>query len=167
MEHRIGLGFDRHRLVAGDGFPLGGVRVPASQSVEAHSDGDVLLHALVDALLGATGQGDIGELFPPSEPRWKDADSAVFLEQTLRMIRPKWRIANIDATIFLEAPKLRGLKEDIVRSVATLCDLAEGIVNVKAKTGEGVGPVGEGLAVEAAVAVQLVNAHGESGGPLL
>ena len=165
MTLRIGLGFDRHRLTEGDGFPLGGVPIAAPFAVEAHSDGDVLLHALVDALLGATGQGDIGELFPPDDPQWKDADSRVLLDQTLSVIRPRWRIVNIDATVFLQTPKLRDLKPAIVASIATACDLNEGLVNVKAKTGEAVGPVGESLAIEASVAVLIETA--ESSAPIV
>ena len=160
MSLRIGLGFDRHRLVPGEGLPLGGLWVPSANGVDAHSDGDVLLHALVDALLGAIGQGDIGDRFPPTEERWKDAASALFLDAVLQDVRPRYRIVNIDATVFLQSTRLGPHKQSIAESVAKLCDLPSGVVNVKAKTGEAVGPVGTDAAVEAAVAVLLETAGG-------
>ena len=155
MQMRIGQGFDRHRLTEGDGFPLGGVAIDASVAVVAHSDGDVLLHALIDALLGATGRGDIGDWYPPSDPSFRDASSVDLLDNVLRELRPRWRIVNIDATVFLQRPKLSGYKPQIVDRIAQLCDVPSGVVNVKAKTGEQVGPVGRGEAVDAAVTVLL------------
>lgn len=154
-EYRIGNGFDRHRLIEGRPLMLGGVDVPADFGPDGHSDGDVVLHSLVDAILGASGLGDIGDHFPPSDPQWKDANSAQFVEQALHEIRPRFRVVNIDVTVFLERPKLKDHKEAIRRSVAEICGLREGLVNVKAKTGEGVGVVGTGEVVEAHVAVLL------------
>ena len=154
-EHFIGSGFDRHRLEAGRALVLGGVTVPSPHGCVAHSDGDVLLHALTDALLGAAGMGDIGDHFPPSDPQWKDADSEQFVTHALRMLRPRFAVANVDATIFLESPKLAEHKDAIRDRVAEICGLRAGLVNVKAKTGEGVGAVGRGECVDAHVSVLL------------
>lgn len=147
---RVGSGFDRHRLVPGDGFSLGGIWIPAPYGVEAHSDGDVILHALVDALLGAAGLGDIGEHFPDTDPRWKGADSTVFLQETLSMLhrRGLW-VVQVDCTVFLEVVKLKPHKEAIRQHLSRLLNLPPDRVNVKAKTGEKVGPVGRGEAVDA------------------
>ena len=162
MPFRVGLGTDRHRLADGTGFRLGGIDVACDRSVVAHSDGDVLLHALCDAILGAAGRGDIGDRFPPSDPQWKDADSALFVERTLADVRTQYRLVNVDATVSLQSPKLGPLKEQIATSIARLCDLPEGDVNVKAKTGESVGPVGRGEAIEAAVVVLLERITGQA-----
>ena len=134
---------------------LGGIEIESDVGCVAHSDGDVLLHALTDALLGAAGMGDIGDHFPPSDDQLKDAASDQFVEHALRQIRPRWKVTNIDATIFLESPKLGPHKEAIAESVARICGLNSGLVNVKAKTGEGVGAVGRGEAVDAHVSVLL------------
>lgn len=134
---------------------LGGVEVPSDVGPDGHSDGDVVLHSLVDSLLGAAGIGDIGDHFPPSDAQWKDAASAQFVEHALSELRPRYRIVNIDVTVFLEQPKLKDYKEAIRDSIAELCGLRSGLVNVKAKTGEGVGVVGTGEAIEAHVSTLL------------
>ena len=134
---------------------LGGIEVPSDFGPDGHSDGDVVLHALVDALFGAAGFGDIGDHFPPSDPQWKDAASSLFVEHALHELRPRFRIVNIDITVFLERPKLKDFKEKIRHSVAKICGLPEGIINVKAKTGEQIGVVGTGEAIEAHVSVLL------------
>lgn len=134
---------------------LGGIEVPSDVGPDGHSDGDVVLHSLVDALLGAAGAGDIGDHFPPSDAKWKDVASVLFVEHTLSELRPRFRIVNVDITIFLEQPKLKEHKEAIRDSVAEMCGLRPGLINVKAKTGEGVGVVGTGQAVEAHVSVLL------------
>ncbi|RMG40847.1 MAG: 2-C-methyl-D-erythritol 2,4-cyclodiphosphate synthase [Planctomycetota bacterium] len=154
---RIGSGFDRHRLVAGRPFLLGGVRVAAEFGPEGHSDGDVLLHALTDALLGAVGLGDIGEWFSDRDPRWKDADSTRFVTVALEAVRERgWQVGNVDATIFLERPRLAPYKPQIRDRLAGLLRVDVECVNLKAKTGEAVGAVGRGEAVDAHVAVLLV-----------
>ncbi|MGH9363442.1 MAG: 2-C-methyl-D-erythritol 2,4-cyclodiphosphate synthase [Thermoanaerobaculia bacterium] len=157
---RIGLGYDNHRLVQGRTLYLGGVAIPAAVGAEAHSDGDVLIHALVDALLGAIGAGDIGTQFPDTDPRWKDQPSRIFLERAAAMACERgYRLENVDATVILEAVKLRELKAAIARSLRQLLapwhPLPEGAVSVKAKTNEGCDAVGEGRAVAALVAVLL------------
>ncbi len=157
---RVGTGFDRHRLVPGEGFPLGGVRIPAPVGVAAHSDGDVVLHALVDALLGAVGAGDIGEHFPDTDPRWQGADSTVFLQEALTMLhrRGLW-VVQVDCTVFLEGVKLRPHKSHIREHLARLLGLSVDRVNLKAKTGEKVGPVGRGEALDAFCSVVVWGHH--------
>lgn len=155
---RIGTGWDIHRLVADRELRLGGVQIPSPVGPAAHSDGDVLLHALIDALLGAIAEGDIGAWFPPSDPKWKDADSADLLRTVLSRVRQTgYQILNIDSTIILETPRLRPYSETIRRNIADL--LGDGVtveqVSVKAKTAEGLGDVGTGLAIEASVSVML------------
>lgn len=157
---RTGLGFDNHRLVAGRPLVLGGVEIPSPVGELAHSDGDVLLHALCDAIYGALGRGDIGEHFPDSDPRWKGAPSRVFLEHALRAAREcGYRLVNVDATIFLETVRLSPHKGRIAESLrtamATFWDVEVDAVNVKAKTAEGCDAVGRGEAIAAAVAVLL------------
>lgn len=157
MDIRIGLGWDNHRLAAGRALVLGGVRVPCEFGFEAHSDGDILLHAVTDALLGALALGDIGMHFPDSDPRWKDCDSSVFVRHAASLARERgYRIANVDATVILQRPKLGPLRAEIRASLARLLELEEDRVSVKFKTAEKVGPVGEGLSAEAQAAVLLV-----------
>ncbi len=156
-EFRIGSGFDRHRLESGRPFVLGGVRLDAEFGPVGHSDGDVLLHALTDALLGALGLGDIGEWFSDRDPRWKDADSSRFVSIAMQAVRDHgWRVANVDATVFLQQPRLKPSKPQIRDRLAELLGIEPQRVNVKAKTGESVGAVGRGEAVDAHVAVLLV-----------
>lgn len=157
---RIGLGYDNHRLVPGRPLMLGGVHVPAAVGEEAHSDGDVLIHALVDALLGAIGAGDIGTHFPDTDPRWENQPSRVFLEHAARLVvEAGMAIQNIDATVILEEVKLKDRKKAIAaelrRIVAPWHELPENAVSVKAKTNERCDAVGEGKAIEAHVAVLL------------
>lgn len=155
---RVGLGHDTHRLIEGRKLWVGGIEVPAPVGEEAHSDGDVLLHALTDALLGAVGAGDIGEIFPDRDPRWKDHPSSHFLvEAAERVARLGYRLVNIDATVFLEKVKLSPHKQAIARRIreilAPTWSLPEDSVNIKAKTGERCDAVGEGRAIAAQVAV--------------
>jgi 2-C-methyl-D-erythritol 2,4-cyclodiphosphate synthase len=157
---RIGSGFDNHRLVPGRALWLGGVRIESDVGCEAHSDGDVLLHALTDALLGAIGAGDIGELFPDTDPQWKDQASSHFVAEALeRVSQAGFRVVNVDATVFLEAVRLADYKQNIAASIRELLEpggqLAANAVNVKAKTMEGCDAVGELRAVAAQVAVLL------------
>jgi 2-C-methyl-D-erythritol 2,4-cyclodiphosphate synthase len=153
---RIGSGFDVHAFGPGDALVLGGVRIAHSRGVVAHSDGDVLLHALVDALLGAAALGDIGEHFPDSDPRWRGADSRQFVTAALEMLaRRSWRVVNVDLTLLAQAPRLAPWREQIRHSVATLLGVPLADVNVKATTTEHLGFLGrnEGLAAMATVLI--------------
>lgn len=160
VELRVGLGQDVHRLVAGKRLLLGGVPIQYDRGLSGHSDADVLLHALTDALLGAAGLGDIGERFDNADPRWSGADSALFVRDAARAVRERrWTIANVDCTIFAERPKLAPHKPAIRRRLAELLEIDEAAVNVKAKTGEEVGPVGRGEAIAAEAIVLLVRSE--------
>jgi 2-C-methyl-D-erythritol 2,4-cyclodiphosphate synthase len=153
---RVGSGIDVHAFGPGDALVLGGVRIPHTRGIAAHSDGDVLLHALVDALLGAAGLGDIGEHFPDSDPRWRGADSRQFVTTTLEMLaRRSWRVVNVDLTLLAQQPRLAPWRDQIRHSVATLLGLAVGEVNLKATTTEHLGFIGrsEGLAAMATVLI--------------
>ncbi len=154
-ELRVGQGWDRHRLAEGDKLRLGGVDVPADYSIRAHSDGDVVLHALIDALLGAAGLEDIGYHFPPSSERWEDADSTLLLKQTVKKIQKNnWSIQNIDLTAVVEVVKLAGFRDKMKKRISTLLP-GEIPVNIKFKTAEKTGPVGKKQAVEAMAVVLL------------
>ncbi|MDR0596953.1 MAG: 2-C-methyl-D-erythritol 2,4-cyclodiphosphate synthase [Treponema sp.] len=147
---RVGLGRDFHRLVPGRRFLLAGVEIPADRGELGHSDGDVLAHAVTDALLGAAGLGDIGELFPPSDPRWKDAPSMELLGSAWgRVSASGWRLVNLDCVVNVEKPRILPHRETIRTALAHLLEVSPAAVLVKGKTGEGLGPIGEGLAVEA------------------
>lgn len=156
MSSRIGLGFDIHRLVPGKGFRLGGLEVPGELRTEGHSDADPLLHALVDALLGAAARGDIGEHFPDTDARWKGVDSRIFVEKAKKMVEEAGlTIGNVDATVFLERPKLGPLKKEIRKVIAELLQIDVRNVSVKAKTLEGLGSIGTSKAVAAHVGIML------------
>ncbi len=145
---RVGLGHDTHRLVAGRPLILGGVRIDHPRGLAGHSDADVVLHALTDALLGAAGLGDIGEAFPDTDRAYKDCDSALFVRQTLDRLRQAgWRVVNVDITIFAQEPKLGPVKARIRARLAELLGLEAAAVNIKAKTGEGVGHIGRAEAI--------------------
>ena len=151
---RIGSGVDVHAFGPGDHVMLGGVRVAHTHGVLAHSDGDVLLHALTDALLGAAGLGDIGQHFRDTDPRWKGADSAGFVQAVLGMLRARGlRVGNADLTLLAERPKLGPVREAIRARIAELLEVSPEAVNVKATTTEKLGFLGraEGLAAQAVV----------------
>jgi 2-C-methyl-D-erythritol 2,4-cyclodiphosphate synthase len=151
---RIGFGVDVHAFGPGDFVMLGGVRVPYSRGVVAHSDGDVVLHALCDALLGAAGLGDIGQHFKDTDPKWKGADSRQFVRAVLAMLKAKkLRVGNADITVVSEAPKVSPIRDEMRRQIAALLEVSEDRVNVKATTTEKLGFLGrsEGLAAQAAV----------------
>jgi 2-C-methyl-D-erythritol 2,4-cyclodiphosphate synthase len=153
---RIGQGFDIHRLVAGSPLILGGVLIDSPVGSLAHSDGDALLHALIDALLGATGQGDIGDHFPPSDDRYRNANSTELLKTAWQPLAAAgWRVVNVDATVFLEAPKLGPYKLAIRQSLANLLNVDLTHVSLKAKTAEGLPPIGTQDAVATSVVVLL------------
>ncbi|HEY8508466.1 MAG TPA: 2-C-methyl-D-erythritol 2,4-cyclodiphosphate synthase [Steroidobacteraceae bacterium] len=154
---RIGSGFDVHAFGPGEFVMLGGIRVPYSRGVVAHSDGDVVLHALCDALLGAAGLGDIGQHFRNDDPRWKGADSSVFVTTVMRMVQDqKLRVGNADITVIAEAPKLSVYRDAMRRRIAELLSVEESRVNIKATTTEKLGFLGraEGIAAQAVVLLQ-------------
>jgi 2-C-methyl-D-erythritol 2,4-cyclodiphosphate synthase len=145
---RVGSGHDSHRLAEGRPLILGGVRIDYAKGLVGHSDADVVLHAVTDALLGAAGLGDIGDAYPDTEPRWKDADSGLFLAESLARLNQRgWTPVNVDVTVFAQQPKLGPVKAAIRESVARLVGLPLDAVNVKAKTGEQVGHIGRGEAI--------------------
>ena len=147
---RVGLGYDIHRLIEGRPLILGGIVLPFEKGEEGHSDGDVLFHAITDAVLGAAGLGDIGSFFPPEDMQWKDADSAKLLQTVMEKVRAAgWTIENIDCVIKLEKPKLIPYRQQVIESVARTLKIKPDQVFVKAKTGEKLPPVGTSEAVEA------------------
>ena len=153
---RIGYGNDTHRLVAGRRLILGGVAIESDLGAEGHSDADALTHAITDALLGALALGDIGSHFPNSDERWANAESFVFLRFALGLIKERgYAVANVDATIELEEPKLRGYIEQMVDGLSVALETGAGSVSIKAKTGEGVDAVGERRAIRATAVVLL------------
>lgn len=162
---RIGHGYDLHRIVPGRRLILGGVPIPWDRGLLGHSDADVLLHAVTDAVLGALALGDIGRWFPDTDPRWRGADSTALLRHVLAdpRVRP-WRLANLDATIQAEQPKLAPHMDAIRQSLASLFGVEPATVSVKAKTMEGTGPIGVGEAM-AAHAVLLLVREGERRNP--
>jgi 2-C-methyl-D-erythritol 2,4-cyclodiphosphate synthase len=153
---RIGEGWDIHALVPGRKLLIGGVEIPFDRGLFGHSDADVLLHAITDALLGAAGLGDIGKHFPDTDERFKGADSIVLLTEAARRVREQGlQIGNVDSTVIAQAPKLAPHIEAMRERIAQALDLAPAQVNVKAKTAEKLGPVGQGLAIEARAIVLL------------
>jgi len=147
---RVGLGRDLHRLVKGRRFLLAGVELPSKRGEQGHSDGDVLAHAVCDAILGAAALGDIGELFPPSDSKWKNADSMELLRSVFDMAkRDGWRLGNLDCVVSCEKPKILPFRDEIRDSLAQALEVPADRVFVKGKTAEGLGAVGKGKAVEA------------------
>jgi len=156
MTIRIGEGWDIHALVEGRPLMLGGVQVPYSKGLLGHSDADALLHAITDALFGAAGMGDIGTHFPDTDAAFKGADSAVLLAEAARHVRAQgYSIGNVDSTIIAQAPKLAPHIGAMRTRIADILGIASDCVNVKAKTAEKMGPVGEGQAIEARAVVLL------------
>jgi 2-C-methyl-D-erythritol 2,4-cyclodiphosphate synthase len=156
MTIRIGEGWDVHALVAGRKLILGGVEVPHVTGLLGHSDADVLLHAITDALLGAAALGDIGRHFPDTSADFKDADSWVLLQRTGKLIMDKgYTITNIDSTVIAQAPKLAPHIDAMRERIASALNIDMGAVNVKAKTAEKLGPVGEGKCMEARAVVLI------------
>lgn len=154
---RIGQGYDVHAFGDGDHVMLGGVRVPHERGVLAHSDGDVVIHALCDALLGALALGDIGQHFPPSDPRWKGADSAQFLLHCAQLLRERgWQLGNADVTVICERPKVGPHAPAMRERLAALLQVGIDRVSVKATTSEKLGFTGRGEGIAAQAAVLLV-----------
>ncbi len=153
---RVGIGFDVHRLAEGRRLVLAGIEVPSPVGPVAHSDGDVVLHAVADAVLGAAGIGDLGDHFPDTDPAWKDASSGDILGRVLEMAAEAgWRVASADVNLLLERPKLAELKERMRQRLAERLGLDAGAVGLKARTMEGLGPVGAGDAACAQAVVVL------------
>jgi 2-C-methyl-D-erythritol 2,4-cyclodiphosphate synthase len=153
---RIGEGWDVHALVPGRTLKLGGVVIPHTHGLLGHSDADVLLHAITDAVLGAAGLGDIGQHFPDNDPQFRGADSARLLQHVVALIQGQgWRIVNLDSTVVAQAPRLSVHMPDIRRSVAACLGVSTEQINVKAKTAERLGPVGQGHSMEARAVVLL------------
>jgi len=156
-EIRTGLGWDVHRLVPGRPLILGGVPVACEFGLEGHSDADILAHAITDAILGAAALGDIGMHFPDSDPRWKGADSLVFLRHARELARGGgWQVGNVDSTVILERPKLKDYRQAIRERLAETLGVELDCVSVKFKTAEKMGPVGEGRSAEAQAIVTLL-----------
>ena len=157
---RVGIGHDTHRLAEGRPLLLGGVRVAHARGLVGHSDADVVLHAVTDALLGAAGLGDIGDAFPDTDAAWRGADSALFLRAALaRLNHGGWRVVNLDVIVFAQEPKLGPLKAKLRDNLARLLGVAAGDVNIKAKTGEKVGHIGraEAIACQAVALLRPLN----------
>lgn len=156
---RIGHGYDVHAFTEGDHVVVGGVRIEGDRGVRAHSDGDVVLHALCDALLGAASLGDIGRHFPDDDPQWRDADSRVLLERVVDMLRAQgWAVINADVSVIAEMPRLAPHLDAMCNGIADALGVAVNAVNVKATTHEGVGGLGRGEGL-AAHAVALIEAR--------
>ncbi len=154
--YRVGIGYDLHRLGKNYKLIIGGIEIDSDIGAYSFSDGDCLLHALVDAMLGAAGLGDIGEYFPDTDDRYKNLNSEFFVRKALDLIKKNgFNIVNIDATILLEKPKLSMYKTQIKMNIAKLLDINERFVNIKAKTNEKMGEIGLGLAIAAYVVVLL------------
>jgi 2-C-methyl-D-erythritol 2,4-cyclodiphosphate synthase len=155
---KVGLGRDLHRLVKGRRFLLGGIDIPAKRGELGHSDGDVLAHAVCDAILGAAALDDIGGLFPPSDAAWKDADSMELLRRAFAALKEAgWRLVNLDCVVSCEEPKILPFRDCIRKSLAQSLDCSVDRVFVKGKTGESLGLIGKGKAVEALAVCLLTN----------
>ena len=153
---RVGIGYDLHRLVAGRKLLLGGVELPFEKGEDGHSDGDLLFHAITDAILGASGLGDIGSFFPPEDDKWKNADSAELLRTVMKEVLAKgWQIENIDCVVKLEKPKFIPYRQQVIESIARVLEVPADRIFVKAKTGEKLPPIGTSDAVEAYVVCLL------------
>ena len=157
ISQRVGIGFDIHRMKKGAAILLGGVRIPSEFSLIGHSDADVLLHAIIDAMLGAAGLGDIGEMFPDDDPTNLGRDSADMLIEALGRVQTSgWKVVNVDCTVFAQKPRLGHHKVDIRQRVSELLKISSERVNVKAKTMEQLGPIGQCEAVAAQCVVLLM-----------
>ena len=150
MTNRSGIGIDTHALVDGRPLTLGGISIPFDKGLSGHSDGDVLIHAIIDALLGGAGLGDIGTHFPSSDPQYKDVASTELLQQTLDLLKNSgWRATYVDATILAEQPTLSPFIKQIAQSLATSLNMVAGSVNLKAKSTDGLGFIGRGEGITA------------------
>ncbi|MFQ5667837.1 MAG: 2-C-methyl-D-erythritol 2,4-cyclodiphosphate synthase [Candidatus Binatia bacterium] len=156
MAGRVGHGYDLHRLVEGRALVLGGVRIAYDRGLQGHSDGDVVLHALCDAILGAMAAGDVGQHFPDTDERYHGIPSSDLVRHVTSLMREHgWRLANVDVTVCAEQPRLAGHQQAMRRRLAELLAVTTSRVSVKAKTNEGLGPVGRGEAIAATAVVLL------------
>ena len=154
---KVGIGYDIHRLVKGGKLILGGVKIKFPKGLLGHSDGDVLTHAIVDAILGALGKGDIGLHFPDTNPEYKDISSLILLKETIKLlIKSKYRINNLDTIIIAESPKITPDAERIKEKLAPILKINKKLINIKAKTNEGMGEIGRGKAISALAIVSLM-----------
>lgn len=158
---RVGFGYDIHRLVENIPLFLGGVYIEYGKGLLGHSDGDVILHAICDALLGASGLGDLGEYFPSSDPQYKNVESKYFASKIVEVLNEKWSIVNLDATIVAEEPKLKKHIDTIRLSIADLFSLKHDQVNIKSKTNDKLGIIGSGEAI-ASFAIVLIEENDEA-----
>lgn len=157
---RVGLGWDSHRIADGRPLMLGGIHIASDFGLDGHSDADILLHAITDAVLGALALGDIGMHFPDTDPRWQGAGSTQFLQHALQLAADRgYRVVNVDTTVILEKPKLKDYRQSIRETLAGTMSLAIDQVSVKFKTAEKVGPVGEGRSAEAQAIILLEAWH--------
>ena len=160
--YRVGIGHDTHRLVTGRPLVLGGVVVPSELGAQGHSDADALCHAIADAILGALGEGDIGVHFPDTDAQWKNANSLDLLSRVMWLTRERGlQIENLDSTVLLEAPKLRPYVLSMREKIAEVLDVELDRISIKAKSGEGLDAVGQGLAVTAQAIVLLTDGKGD------
>ncbi len=156
MDYRVGIGFDIHSLEEGRKLIIGGVEIPFEKGWKAHSDGDIFFHALTDALLGAIGYGDIGELFPDNKDIWKDADSSIFVREAYQIVKKKgYVVQNIDGYIVLQKPKILPYREKIIENTAKILGIERDRIFLKGKTFEKLGEIGKGKAGYAEVIVLL------------
>ena len=157
MNIRVGQGFDVHALVEGRPLILGGVTIPHDKGLMGHSDADALLHAVTDAILGASGLGDIGRLFPDNDPQFKDADSRVLLREAFARVKAEgWRVVNVDATIHAQQPKIKPHAPAMVANIAADLEIEENCVNIKGKTNEKLGHIGREECIATNCVVLLV-----------
>lgn len=163
---RIGIGYDSHRFEEGRPLFLGGVHIPGERGLKGHSDADVLIHALIDAILGASAMGDIGLLFPDTDDKWKGASSIGLLEKTIALVSPHFRIVNADATVICERPRLRPYIAAIKDKLSSVMHIPPRAISIKGKTNEKMDAVGagEGIIVHAAVLLEEKDAQGQTGG---
>lgn len=159
---RVGIGYDIHRFAINGGIlKLGGVAIPHPRGLVGHSDADVLLHAVADALLGAIGAPDLGELFPSLDPTYRRADSRMFVEEAYRRIRRGgWAVSNLDATVVADAPKLTPYKAKMRQAIARLLRVPSSVISIKAKTTEGLSPGARGIAAHAVVLLKAARGSG-------
>lgn len=156
MKIRVGLGFDVHELKSGAPLHLGGIRIPSDLGAVGHSDADVLIHALCDAILGAAGMRDIGHHFSNKDDRWKNADSKIFLKEVMTMISNKgWKVENADCTLILESPKINPHIDEMKAAMAPILSISVSEISIKATTNEGLGYVGRREGVNAMAVVLL------------
>ena len=158
MKIRVGQGFDVHALVPGRKLVLGGVEIASARGLLGHSDADVLLHAIADAILGAAAMGDIGQLFPDTDANYRNADSRLLLQQAAQRVRDAgWRVENIDATVVAEEPKIAPHIAAMCQTIAASCEIAASAVSVKGKTSEKLGFAGRGEGIAALAVVLLIS----------